>query len=53
VTDAERYERAKALLARATVARPVWIGDDGWLRIGRTDDMRQMLDDLGIKTSSQ
>jgi len=51
MTDRER--RAEKLLARGGHSRPVWIGDDGWFRIGHTDDMRQMLDDLGIKTSAQ
>ena len=48
MTDRERIERAKHLLLRAQITRPVWIGCDGWLRIGRTDDMVCMLDDLGI-----
>ena len=51
--DSERRDRAERLLARDKYPRPVWIGDDGWFRIGHTDDMRQMLDDLGIKTSAQ
>ena len=28
--------------------RAMWIGDDGSLRVGVTDDMRQMLIDLNI-----
>jgi hypothetical protein len=48
-------ESIKALLARQTtvVTRPVWIGCDGWLRVGRTEGMVTMLDDLGIRTSAQ
>lgn len=48
MSDQERIERAKLLLKRCAMARPVWIGCDGWFRVGHTDDMRQMLDDLGI-----
>lgn len=51
-TNAERIAHTIALMARPTtiVTRPVWIDDAGWLRIGRTDDMIQMLEDIGIKT---
>lgn len=53
MTDLERIERTKALLARPTtvVTRPVWIGCDGYLRLSR-GDMRQMLEDLGFRTCS-
>lgn len=50
LTNTERAERAKVTMRKAT--RPVWLGDDGWLRIGR-GDMRQMLEDLGYPTSAQ
>ena len=40
--------RMKAL---AQWQRPIWVDDDGRLRVGRTDDMRQMLDDLKKKTN--
>jgi hypothetical protein len=48
-------ESTKVLLARATtvVTRPVWIGCDGWLRIGRTEGMVTMLDDLNIRSRAQ
>jgi hypothetical protein len=48
MTDRERIERAKQLRDRVTINRAPWIGCDGWFRIGHTDDMRQMLDDLGV-----
>jgi len=54
LSDHERYTRTEALLKRPTtvVTHPVWIGDDGWLRTGR-GDTRQMLEDLGYRTSAQ
>lgn len=54
MSDRERIERTKALLAHPTtvVTVPCWIGCDGWLRLGR-GDMRQMLEDLGHRTSAQ
>lgn len=51
MTTLERIARAKAITPQAT--RPVWIGCDGWLRIAHTDDMIQMLIDLGYRTTAQ
>lgn len=50
MTDAERVERTKALLARPDfiAPRPVWTGCNGFLRIGHGGDLVTMLDDLKI-----
>jgi hypothetical protein len=52
MTSRDRLARTAALLAHplTVVTRPVWIGCDGWLRIGRTGDMVQMMDDIGVQT---
>jgi hypothetical protein len=30
--------------------RPIWLGDDGAMRVGHSGDMVQLLDDLGVPT---
>lgn len=37
------------LYVLSLATRPVWFGCDGKLRIGHTDDMVQMLVDLGME----
>lgn len=32
--------------------RPVWKGDDGLLRLGRTDDMIQMMTDMKVRITA-
>ncbi len=55
LTTKERIQRKEVLLARPTtvVTRPVWIDCEGWLRIGRTGDMVQMLEDIGVPTRAR
>lgn len=55
LTDAERKQRVASLLERPTTSclPCYWIGDDGWIRKGRTGDMIAMMDDLGVRWSAQ
>lgn len=48
----DKVERARNLLARIAPTRPVWLGCDGLLLIAHTDDMRAMLEQLGVRTSA-
>lgn len=52
MTGEEMKLRAQALLARCETTRPVWIGDDGRLKLGHSGDLVQMLTDLRIQTST-
>lgn len=52
LTDEQRKARIRAILSRSPGRRPVWIGDDGRLRLGHSGDLTQMLQDLNIPTSS-
>lgn len=49
----ERVQRCRHSLIRWPASRPVWVGDDGWLRVGHSGDMIEMLERLGVKTSAQ
>lgn len=40
--------RREYILRLAT--RPVWFADDGGLRVGRSSDLVEMLEALGIRT---
>lgn len=49
MTPSERWTIVRERIDRLGQSyRAVWVGDDGSLRVGVTDDMRQMLTDLGI-----
>lgn len=52
MTAEEMKRRAQSLLLRCEATRPVWVGDDGRLRIGRSGDLVQMLTDLRIPTTT-
>lgn len=50
LTREEKIERCKIVVERMAAlgqwSLAVWIGDDGFFRVGHSDDMRQMIDDL-------
>lgn len=43
-------ERLASLLKRLSHHRPIWVGDDGSLRCGRTDDMIALMERLKAPT---
>ena len=50
LTHEEKIQRSRLLLthmeANNQLKLAVWVGDDGNFRVGHSDDMRTMLDDL-------
>lgn len=52
LTRHERKLRSHALLKRTTPARPVWVDDDGGMRLGHSSDVVEMLEAFGQPTRS-